>query len=344
MKKFCPSKSAAAAVLLTASALVQAAHTDFQLRYLALDTVTAYQAADTVGSTGYDKFNDGNPLTGMVYQPLYNGAPNGPVQSGGYTASTFTAGAEPAGASTDFLGQQFGVGGLAFRSGDATVSTSNLTPAGAVSSSLNLVPSVAAGTALGLVGSSSGFKLNSVWNYSALQPGESFQITLAGSGESNYVDRLQLRFGTDYSTGLAFISFEQQTRSNFPAAPVLTRTRLASTTPSAIYANLAAVDYVGLQLQRDMPTATNANPTVRATVTLYDAALDGSGDLMPLASTTFGMEGSTFQGSGAFQSVFAAGSWVDAASPVPEPNALSLTLLGVVGLGTWARRSRQPMA
>jgi MYXO-CTERM domain-containing protein len=325
-------------LLCGASALAHAAHTDFQLRFLQLDTVAPYQVVNTVGSTGSDRFNDGNPLTGMVYQPLFNGGPNGATQAGGYGATTFTAGAETPGAAGDFLGSQFGVGSLAFRSGDATVNTNNLTPAGTVSTSLSLAPSAPPGTAFGLVGSTSGFGVNSVWNYAALQPGESVQITLAGSGGSNYVDRLQLRYGTNYATGQAFISFEQQTRSNFPAAPVFTRTTLATMTPQALYADLSAVDYIGLQLQRDMPTTANANPTVRATVTLYDAAVSATGGLQPLASSTFAVEGSTFQGSGAFQTVFVAGGWLDAAAPVPEPTSAALTLLGLAALGAWARR------
>jgi hypothetical protein len=298
------------------------AQTTFQLRYLGLDTNSASNGA----YSSADRFNNGNPLSGLVLQPLFNGNPNGAPQVGTYAATgTFAPGRELTGAASDFLGTTLGIGSLAYARSDAAATTSNLTPAGYTSQTVALRPVAPSATALGLVGRAQGFDFLSVWNYTALQPGEALFQSLGGSGGTNYVDRLQIRYGLAVDTGLPFVNFETQSSSG----GVLTRTVLGSTTPSAIYANLGAVDYIGLSLSRDMPTTANPSPGVKASVVFFDAALDGTGAVTELTRYTFATQGQTFQGSGDFQGVFNAAAWI---TPVPEPTPAALLALGLGAL------------
>ncbi len=310
------------------------AQTTLQLRFLGLDTSNVFQVTNVQSSQGEDRFNNGNPLSGAQYQGYYNGGLNGAAQVGTYAATgTFAPGRELTGAASDFVGNASGVGSLAFAASDAAVNTSNLTPAGYASSVVALRPVNSAGNAIGLVGRSQGFDFTTVWNYSSLQPGEVLFHSLAGSGGTNYVDRLQIRSGKAVDTGLAFINFETQSSN----AGVLTRTLLGSVTPSGIYANLAAVDYLGLNLSRDMPTTANPNPGVKASIVFFDAALNGTGNLTRLADYSFSTLGQTFQGAGDFQSVFAAATWL---APVPEPTPVVLLLFGLAVLALSRRAGR----
>ena len=319
--------------------MAQATTTEMQLRFLGFDTVSVYQGTSTVGATGADRFNNGVPLNGITYQPLYNGSPNpnSLAQTGGYGNSTFGPATELNGASGDFLGSQYGAGALTFRRSDATLGTTNLTPAGYANYNLSLSPSVVSGTSLGLIGNDSGFDLQTVWDYPTLRPGEAIVMGLSGTPSgTSYTDRLQLRYGVNVTTGLAFLNFEQQTRSG----SVFSRITLGSTTPSALVSDLSAVDYIGLSLHRDMPTSANPNPTVSATVKLFDAAVDGSGNLLSLGNISFSMEGNTFQNAGSqFQGVFTSASWTELAA-VPEPGTWALLLAGSAIVGGVARRGR----
>jgi hypothetical protein len=105
----------ALAATLALAAPAAMGRSSFELRYLGLDTPDG---------SGQDLFNDGSLATGLVYQTA-----GGPV-SGSYGIQTFSAGAERAAPAPDFLGTQFGSGGLRFAHGDAVDATSNLTPAG----------------------------------------------------------------------------------------------------------------------------------------------------------------------------------------------------------------------
>jgi hypothetical protein len=330
--------AAAAALSLLAGAPAGAAGTTFQLRYFELQTVSPWQTSDTLGAESIDPFNNGIPLSGIVHQPLFNGTPNGSPIAGTYISnalSKFGAGTESNGPASDFVGTTYGVGSLQFRSSDAGANNSNLTPAGASTSSLVLQPAVPASTALGLVGRNSGFYASSFWNYSAMQPGESILLVLSGSGAPDYVDRLQVRIGSSYANGTPFINFEQQSR----VGSTLARTVLNGTTPSAVYGNLSDVDYFSLELSRAMPTVLNPSPAVQAKVMFYDAAVDSNDELVTLGSYTFAASPQTFQGSGDFQSVFSVVSW-NTTNPVPEPATSALMLLGLVGLGGVLRRAR----
>lgn len=300
------------------------AQTTFQLRKLEIST--SVQGPQIVGSQSDDSFNNGNPLSGLVHQPLLNGNPNGAPVTGGYTQfGTFSPGRELSGPASDFLGG-FGIGSLAFARADAAINNTNLTPAEASVSTLTLRTAAPSGTSLGLVARNSGFSFFNAINYSAMLPGEVFQIAVNGSGGANYVDRLQIRYGTAFATGLPFINFETQSSN----AGVLTRTVLGSTTPANLYGNLPGVAYIGLALNRAMPTAANLNPGVQASVILFAAALNGTGDdLQELANYTFPTSGLTFQGSGDSQSVFSAATWTTA---VPEPGSAALLALGMAGL------------
>ena len=174
-----------------------------------------------------------------------------------------------------------------------------------------------------------------MWNFQSLNAGESIILGLTGTpGGTTYTDRLQLRYGTSLGTGLPFLTFEQQTRNG----SVFTRTTLGSVNPATLVGSLAAVDYIALRLHRDMTTDANPNPGVIASVSLLDAAVDGTGDLISLGSITFAAEGSTFLNAGSqFQRVFTGGSWLQAA-PVPEPGTWLLMALGMAGIGFIARR------
>ncbi len=315
--------AATLACLLASAAQAQSIQ---HLRFLGLDTVGAFQVTGTIGAEGSDGFNNGNPLAGISYQQMVNGSPNGAAVEGGYTAfGTFTAGAELAGAAPDFLGTTYGVGSLAFRSGDAALNNSNLTQPGTVVSSLSLVTTPPAATALGLVANTQGFSLQTVWDYGSMLPGESILMALTGSGGSNYVDRLQIRYGANFNTGLPVVSFETQSNTG----GMLSRTILGSISPSDIYGALNTVDYISLMLDRVMPTAANPNPAVTASVRFLDAATGTNGNPMALASYTFAAAGQTFQGSGNFQATFANASWVTA---VPEPGTVAMWVVGLCGL------------
>lgn len=318
-----PATLLAAACMLATAAQAQ---TTFQLRVMALDTVMPYQTTNTIGSQGQDKFINGNPLSGMVYQPLLTGAPNGGPVTGGYAVfGAFSPGRELTGPDSDFLGTNLGIGRLSFAAADAALNNTNLTLAGSSVASLGYRPVPPSGSALGLVQRTSGFEYYSVFNYSAMLPGESIQVALGGSGGTDYVDRLQLRYGTAFATGLPFINFETQASTS----GVLARSALGSTTPTAVYANLAGVAYMALGMYRDMPTSANPNPGVQATVTFFGAALDTNGNPVHLADYTFATSGQTFQGSGDFQSVFTSATWTTA---VPEPTPAALLAMGLAGL------------
>jgi hypothetical protein len=326
-------------LLLPAACMLAAvahAQTAVQLRVMQLDTVTAYQVTNTLGSQSQDIFTNGNPLAGMVHQPLFNGMANGAPVTGGYAVlGTFGAGRELTGPAPDFLGSNFGVGRLTFAAADAASNNTNLSLAGTNVSSLSYRPVTPTGTAFGLVGRSSGFDSFSVFDYSALLPGEAILVALAGSGGTDYVDRLQVRYGTSYATGLPFINFETQSSTG----GVLTRSVLGSTTPSSLYGNLPGVSYLGLSLHRDMPTTANPNPGVQASVTFLDAAVNSTGSLRQLATYTFATSGQTFQGSGDFQSVFTSVAWTTA---VPEPTSVPLMVLGLVALAGTRLRAPRP--
>lgn len=319
------------------STLAQAETTVYQLRYFELGTgATAQQT--TYGS---DQFNNGVPTTGITYV-----RPDSTSFAGSYQASTFTAGAELTSAAADFIGTNYGAGSLAFRYGDSTVTTNNLTPAGYQAHSLSLSTGVVPNTALGLVSRDSGFTTFSLWNYSMLQPGESFQTTLGGTGGFAYLDRLQLRVGSNYLTGNPFINFEQQTRTGTTDAPVIARTLLGSTTPGSIFADLSQVDIIGLGFTRAAPSAGDLNPGVFATVSFFDAAFGIDGDLKELASFTFAAAGSFFLApgdAGRFSSVSMSGNWLDTAPvvAVPEPGTYALMLAGLAVLVLGSRRRRQ---
>lgn len=316
-----------AAVLAVATLAAHAERSVYQLRYFEIETWRQQGHFD-----GEDLFNNGDPTTGISY---------GNGFAGGWIASpSFGPGAELNGPASDFLGKD-GLGSLAFRYGDAGKSTTNLVPAGFDNYSLSLAASgVPNSSGLGLVHKDGGFSVFSAWDYGALQPGESLQLSINGTGAPNFVDRLTLRYGSRYDTGQAYISFQQDSRTGFPDNPFTTRTTLASTTPEAIYAVLTDVDYIALALERDAPTASNANPGVRGSVLFFDAVLNDAGDEPKiLAEFTFGVEGTTFKTEGAGASgVFVAGNWLTPVAAVPEPGTCALWLAGLAGLAFTPRR------
>ena len=162
----------------------------------------------------------------------------------------------------DFLGTQYGSGGLQFRHGDATDSTSNLTPAGYTAHSLSLAPQVVPGTALGLVNRDGWFNIDSAWNFAVPKPGEAILLGLAGTSGPDYIDRLRLRFVSDVTTGQPRFSFERESRSG----STLTRTMLESVALADVYTDGSEVAYLDPALWRDAPSTGTPNPGVHARV------------------------------------------------------------------------------
>lgn len=321
------------AVLLAGSAAASA-RGSYELRYFGLDT---FNASSRTSSD--DLFANGSPASGLLFQ-----TPTGPVAGVyGATVANFSAGAERAGVASDWLGQQFGVGGLSFRYGDAVNSTTNLTPAPYQSRSLSLTTAAVPGTALGLVDSQRGFNLMSLWSFSSLAAGESLQLSLGGTsnsvgtdGANNYRDRLQIRYTANLA-GTSFLNFELQTRQD----GVFTRSTLASRSLASLPVDLSQVDYLLFQLEREAPTAGDPNPGVSATVAFMDAAYDAVNDRpVVLYGFTFGVLGTTFLDN-RFSVVTNAANWLDPEpSLVPEPSTAALWLAGLLWLGRRAGRAQ----
>lgn len=327
-----------AALLTLASLGAQAAqaagHSSYELRAWLLETDTGNPFSSY---NGIDRLADGNPLTGAVYQPWQGTV----AKAGGTVPSTFSPGAERIGAAGDLVGHQYGLGGLAFRYGDATLTTSALTPPPYQQYGLTLQAATVPGTGLGFAPKAAGFHYSSFWDFALPEPGSSLLTTLAGTssgtgstGTSNFSDRLQLRLYSDYQTGQTFVAFEQLARTD----GVLSRTTLESHALADVYGDLAAVDYMEFELLRALPTAADTNPVVQARVVLYDAALTG-GDLVELRRLDFATTATTFV-NGTGSSVFTSAQWLDPLPvvSVPEPPATALWLAGMLAVALRKRR------
>ncbi len=324
------------AVALIACGAITATHAASgvpELRHFEINTISP--SGPSQSWRGSDNFNNGDPYTGLTYERNASGFP---TVAGAYQASTLTAGAELNGAGSDFVGTHYGVGGLAFRLGDSIDTTNNLTPAGTSARSTILRPSIVAGTALGLLPKSGGFEMFSVWNYAPLQAGESLALVIAGTNGPNYTDRLNLAMRSDYATGAVTFSFEQQSI----VGTTITRTTLGSVTPSAMYGDLSSVDHFAFGLRRDVPTALDPNPTVHASITFLDAAVDANDSLIELARYDFSATGVSFQSAiSNFASPFLAANWTEPnVTAVPEPGTWALMALGLTGLGLRARQRK----
>jgi hypothetical protein len=319
---------ALAAVLAASSVAAGAEPGTFEQRNFWMEGTFPWGA----GFTGEDLFTNGDPYSGITYE-----RPGFPSTPGGYYPSTFTPGAERTGPATDFLGTQFGLGGLKFRYGDATDATSNLTPPGYTARGLSTSPQPVPGTLLGVLSRDGRFDMDSAWNFTVPKAGESIVFGIGGTGGPDYIDRLQLRFGSDFLTGQPGFRFEQQSRSG----STLTRTVLGSVALEDVYSHWSEADYLDLELYRDAPTPGTPNPGVHAWVGLFDAVYDPvTKDAKLLASYTFDAQGLTFLtpgDAGRFSGVFNTAVWL---TPVPEPGTWALMVIGLGVLGYSAYRRK----
>lgn len=305
--------------------------TSYQLRDFGIESLIANSASSIAGE---DIFTNGDPYTGMFFAA----PPGGMAHTGGYLSGGFSAGAELSGPASDFAGQHFGVGSLAFRYQDAILSTTNLTPAGREQRSLTLQTTAVPGTVLGLVNRNNGFETWAVWDFVRPDPGSAIQLTLVGTstgtgstGTSNYTDRLRVRLLTDHQSGETFVAFEKVARTD----GILTLTTLEQHSLSELGLDLSAVDHVALQLSRARPTAGDPNPTVHAQVAFLDDVLVPAGDdLVVLGQLDFQASATSFDNA-QFSSLFTAAAWL---APVSEPGSLAMLLAGLAVIGGLLRR------
>jgi len=284
---------------------------------------------------GRDRFNNGDTLSGMVY----TGA-GGATTPGTYRPFTFPAGAEASGPATDFLGTLYGVGSLTFSAAGATLSNSNLTPAGYDSYYYNLATqfvdpragNAPAGAAFqGLLQNSNGFNLFTLWNFSIPVAGANYAMRVQGGsapGTTAYSDQLELRVATN----LAGVTSVDLTRGSFDGINTFSRTVLASASLSSAYSgNLSDVDFIELILDR-APPSNGGNAPVLASFQLLDALADSNGDLLRLGQRVVLDAAPLIYNDSTIAQPNIRANFNVAISPVPEPSQYALLGFGLLTL------------
>ena len=314
------------ALLLTGAVQAQQAY-DLRILNVAVNFPCCNPEAAAIHVT--DKFNNGAPLTGPVYDTT-----TGLTGNMAYSAlgTGFSAGSELNGAAADLPRTGFGVGGLRFSVADAMPTPSALDAAGTQGLSNRLtLNNPGAGS---LLNTAQSFEVTTGWNFTTPDAGTSYGIRLSdnpflvATPGTAFNDVIDLRVVRN-NAGQAVVSLRRLAYDgNVLSAPESYR-QLASSALTAGH-TLAEVKFMELSLHDN--TGIGAQPDLLANDDLSNVSLNTIG------TGSFTQQLTLFNGEDVTRVAASAGF----TQAVPEPTSLLLMLGGLVLLGgASVRRQRQ---